>query len=128
IQNYRAMNNIRVTAGDVEAAGALIDTAIGAGANRVASLGFEVRDREPLRAEALRMAVQKAEAEARTIAEALRVTLGPPLEVRGGAEYQPMYRQEMVLMRSADATPIEAGAQTVSANVTIRYRLGGASR
>lgn len=129
IESYRATNNIRVTAGAVDAAGPLIDVATEAGANRVASLHFDVEDKEPLRAEALRDAVAKAEAEARTIAEALGVTLGAPLEVRGGAE-QPIFRGEMMLMgaRASDATPIEAGAQTVTANVTIRYRLGGPQR
>lgn len=128
IDGYTALNNIRVTVSDVDAVGRVVDAAIGAGANRVSGLSFEASDTEDARREALTRAVETARAEAATIAAALGRELGPPLEVRGGAQ-QPQPR-EAAMMRTAMAqarerdTPIEAGEQTVSASVTIKFALG----
>ncbi len=124
IAGYTAHNNVRVTTASVDGVGRLIDAAVSAGANRVGSLVFEASDTEPARLEALRMAVSRARAEAGAIAEAMGVVLGPPLEVRGGAQV-PVVGPFPALMRAEAVTPIEPGQQMVSASVTIRYRLGG---
>jgi len=128
IAGYTALNNVRARATDVSAAGRLIDAAIRAGANRVSSLAFEASDTGPARQEALTRAVRAASAQAETMARALGRSLGPPLEVRGGAE-QPYPRAGgEVMFRALEAaadTPIEAADLTVSASVTIRFALGG---
>jgi uncharacterized protein YggE len=130
IEGYRALNNIGVSAKEISAAGQLIDVAVGAGANRVASLRFTISDPGPARLQALRQAVAMAREEARTIADAMGVPLGPPLEVQGGSSLpriQELARTRME-MQAAVSTPIEAGLQTVSASVTIKYRLGSRDR
>ncbi|HUF74971.1 MAG TPA: SIMPL domain-containing protein [Longimicrobiales bacterium] len=127
IVGYVAYNNIRVTIDDVDQLGRLIDLAVGAGANRVASISFSASDTEAARAQALAEAVANARAQAQAIAASLGYALGPPLEVRGGAQRPPPIAFEA--MRSVQAqsapTPIEAGSQSVDANVTIRFALGG---
>jgi uncharacterized protein YggE len=124
IQGYTAVNNIRVRMNDVDAVGGLIDAGIGAGANRVAGLNFSASDTEGARHDALTQAVARARSEAEAIAAALGHELGVPLEVRGGAQL-PQSRGDIMLMRSeAAATPIEAGDQTVTASVTIKFALG----
>lgn len=128
IAGYRALNHIRVTVDDVDAVGELIDGAIGAGANRIASIQFEAIDTEPVRLEAVREAVQKARAEAAAIADALGVQLGGVLEVRGGAQaplpvYRNMARMEMAQVGAS--TPVEAGSQMVTAHVTVRFAVSG---
>lgn len=127
IDGYRAVNHVRATTPTVDAVGRLIDAAVGAGANRIASLSFEAVETEAARLEALRMAVEKARAEAHAIADALGVTLGPPMEVRGGAETPSPRPQayDMEMARASAPTPVEPGEQTVRASVTIKYRLGG---
>lgn len=128
ISGYRAHNNVTATVDDVDAVGRIIDAAVGAGANRIASLTFEARDTEAARAEALRMAVAEAREQARVMAEALGLPLGPPLEVNGGARQAPpppMAGVRFEMAQAAPTTPVEAGDQTVSASVTIKYRLGG---
>ena len=130
IEGYRAQNNISVTMKDVSAAGSLIDIAVDAGANRVASLRFQVSDPGPARLRALREAVAMAQEEARTIADAMGVPLGPPLEVQGGSNLprgQELARARMEFQSDA-STPIEAGLQMISASVTITYRLGSQDR
>lgn len=128
VDAYRTVNMVNVTADDVEMAGALVDAAVEAGANRVASLGFVASDTEEARLEALRMAVASARREAEVMAEALGEELGPPLEVQGGADRpsppRPLMRATTFESAQAAPTPVEAGEQTVSASVTIRYRLG----
>ena len=127
IVGYTAQNNIRVTLGDIEAVGRVMDAAIQAGANRVSSLAFEASDTEAARHDALTLAVARARREAETMAAALGRELGEPLEVRGGAELpSPQFRsaQPMMAMEAAD-TPIEAGDLTVTATVFIRFALGG---
>jgi uncharacterized protein YggE len=129
ITGYTAVNNVRVTLLDVAGVGRMIDLAIGAGANRVSSLAFDATDTEPARSDALTRAVREATMQAETMATALGRALGPPLEVRGGAQ-APTPRlpvegvQYRAAMEMAVETPIEPGAQTVHANVTIRFALG----
>lgn len=127
IVGYVAFNNIRVTISDVDAVGRLIDTAVAAGANRVASISFSSSDTEPARAQALAEAVANARAQAEVIAASLGYELGAPLEVRGGAQRPPpiMYDAMRTMQAQAVTTPIEAGSQSVDANVTVRFALGG---
>jgi len=129
IAGYTARNTVEVIVDDVDAVGRLVDTALAAGANRVAGMGFEIRDTEPHRQEALRRAVATARGEAEAMAEALGMRLGSPMTIQGGADFpQPrsMFRADMgMAMAAMEAvpTPVEAGLQRVSANVSIQYRL-----
>jgi uncharacterized protein YggE len=127
IVGYRASNNVRVTVDDVTAVGRLIDAGVTGGANRVTSLNFEARNTDAARAEALRRAVQNARSQAEAMAAAMGVPLGPALEVTGGADHfypPPMPYMRAMDMQAAPPTPIEAAEQSVSAQVTIKYRLG----
>ena len=83
-------------------------------------------DTEEARSQALAEAVASARAQARVIAEALGHELGQPLEVRGGAQRPVPMRAQSPMLMSAEAarTPIEAGDQSVTATVTIRFALG----
>jgi hypothetical protein len=127
IVGYVAYNNIRVTISDVDGVGRLIDVAVAAGANRVASISFSASDTEPARAQALAEAVRNARAQAVVIATSLGYELGAPLEIRGGAQRPTpiMFDAMRTVQAQAAPTPIEAGSQTVDANVTIRFALGG---
>jgi len=129
IAGYTARNTLQVIVDDVDAVGRIVDTGLEAGANRVAGLQFEIRDSEPHRMEALRRAVERARSEAEVMASALGMHLGLPKEVQGGAERPtppPMFMAQamrMEAMADAPTTPVEAGLQTVSASVSITYRL-----
>jgi hypothetical protein len=129
IVGYQAANNVRVTVDDVSAVGGLIDAGVNAGANRVTSLQFEARNTDAARAAALRQAVQNARSQAEAMAAAIGVLLGPALEVHGGAQApmpppMPYMRDLQMEVAMAAPTPIEATEQGVSAQVTIKYRLG----
>jgi len=125
IAGYAAYNNVRATIDAVDQVGRLIDVAIGAGANQVASISFVASDTDPARTQALAAAVRNARAQAEVIARELGFELGPPLEIRGGAE-RPVPVMFEAMRVQADVTPIEAGDQSVGANVTVRFALGRA--
>jgi len=127
IDGYTVRNHVRAIVPDPQMVGRIIDAAVNAGANRVASLSFEASNTEVARQEALRLAVERARAQAETIASAMGAVLAGPLEVRGGADvprpYMPYMRGEMMAMAPDVSTPIEAGSQSVHASVTIKYRI-----
>lgn len=125
IDGFRARNNVEATISAPDSVGVVIDAAIAAGANRVASLSFLASDTEEARLQALGNAVERARSEAEAIAEALGMSVGRALEVTGGAESPPEpfpMRLEALSLQSSP-TPVEPGSQTISANVTIRYAL-----
>ncbi|HEX6589672.1 MAG TPA: SIMPL domain-containing protein [Longimicrobiales bacterium] len=128
IIGYRVMNQVMVTVDGAARAGAVIDAALGAGANRVDGLGFQLRDTEAVRAEALREAMQKARAEAQLLAEAAGLTLGPPIEISTSYGYMPppppmpmMMARDMVGVAAAAPTPVQPGQVEIMANVNVVY-------
>jgi len=127
ITSYRAINMVQVTVEPVTKAGEIIDVALKAGANRVANLSFELKDPDAAHRDALRVAVQKAQAEAQVMAEAAGQRLGPPLQMTSGGYAIPRYARDMaadVMMAQAPPpTPVEPGLLTIMASVSITYRL-----
>src|SRR5271168_4981911 len=73
IIGYTAQNTVTVHTGELELVGALVDSAIAAGANRVNSLSFSVRDDTAARTEAIATATRDARAQAAALASALNV-------------------------------------------------------
>lgn len=130
IIGYRAMNMVRVEVDDISATGTIIDAALGAGANRVDGVSFELRNGDTAYNEALGNAIRKARAQADAAAQAAGQTLGQPLNIAVGGGYMPppapvMYR-EAVMAASADMrTPMQPGTLEVHASVTITYELTG---
>lgn len=123
---YRAANTVSVELADLSRVGPVVDAAIGAGANRIEGVSFELRDDAAARAAALAAAVDDARAKAETIARALGVGLGPVLEtVEGGVSVPPiraMERAEAMMMQDV-STPVSPGRIRVRASLTIRYRI-----
>lgn len=126
ISGYRVSNQVRVTLPGTDRAGEVLDAGITAGANRVVNLSFQATDTRDARLRALELAVEAAREEALAIATAMGLELGPALEIQGGASAESP-RPLAVAYRAAEgvapSTPIEAGGQTVSASVSITYRV-----
>jgi uncharacterized protein YggE len=127
IIGYRVMNQVMVTVDGAARAGAVIDAALGAGANRVDGLYFQLKDGDAVRAEALRDAMQKARAEAALLADAADLTLGAPIEISTSYGYMPppppmpMMMRDMAQAAPAPPTPVQPGAVEVQANVNSVY-------
>ncbi len=129
VVGYRASNVVSVRLSDLNKVGPVIDAATEAGANRVQGVDFRLENDQAARQEALKQAVEKAQGKARTIAAALGVELGPVQDAREGGVtiHTPQLGAPRMLAMEARApeTPVEAGEVTVSAQVTLRYRIGG---
>lgn len=125
IVGYQAVNQVTVPVADVSGVGRVIDAAVGAGANRVLGIRFELADREAAYHEALQRAVAQARREAEVAAEALGEVLGPPIRVStGGLSTPPGPAPELMAMARSMDTPVQPGELEVSASVHITYRLG----
>jgi uncharacterized protein YggE len=130
IAGYRALNRLQVTIDVLDRVGSALDAAIEAGANRAENLYFQLKDQSEARLEALRLATAKARREAEAVARAAGERLGVVQAIHTDS-YAPPPRPVEVYARAVamDAmkveTPVEAGNLSVTASVTIIYRLGG---
>jgi uncharacterized protein YggE len=128
---FRVENTLQVTADDLDRITDLIGAGMAAGANRISGLSFYADDTSAHEDRAYQLAVRDARRVATTVAKALGVKLGPPVEVRptlqGRRRAEVAMDQGMGLAMRAEAAgpPIEAGSTSITANVMIRYRIGG---
>ena len=125
IISYNAQNTVTVHTGALDLVGALIDSAIAAGANRVNSLSFSVKDNTKARTEAIAIATRDAHAQADALASALGVKLGKVLKASTVSEVRPIpVRMGRAMAMSANvATPVEPGEVTVPATVSLTFEI-----
>ena len=125
IIGYNAQNTVTVHTGALDLVGALIDSAIAAGANRVNSLNFSVKDDTKARTEAIAIATRDARAQAEALASALDVKLGKVLKATTVSEARPIpIRMGRAMAMSASvATPVEPGELTVPATVSLTFEI-----
>jgi uncharacterized protein YggE len=123
---YRADNTVTVRVEDLTLLGAVIDDGLRAGANQLQGVTFGLIDDLPAREIALAEAISEARRKAQAMAEALDVRLEAVILVNeGGLSIQrPMMEGRMMAMQEGAPTPVSAGEVTVSASVSIRYRIG----
>ncbi len=119
IVGYQASNSVQVTAA-LGSSGALVDAAVGAGANNVDGPNLDTADKSSLYGEALKKAIADAKLKAQAIADGAGLTLGTLVKVEEGgstAPPVPMFAAE----KAAASVPIEAGTQQIQASVTVTY-------
>jgi hypothetical protein len=112
---------------DLSLVGPTIDSAMEAGANQLQGVNFALRDDFSARQEALKEAVEEASQKAKTISEALELKLVEVIEVNEGSVSIRVPPQRFEAARAqvqAASAPVSPGQLTVSASVTIRYRIG----
>lgn len=126
VTRYRAFNNVTITLADVAKAASIIDGAVAAGANNMASVTYSVKDDSAAQVQAVREAVKAARPRAEAIAAMLGVTIKDVLlvEEQGGGS-GPMtaaggYGGGMGAASSA-ATPLNPGDISVGASVRVTY-------
>ncbi|MFB6354142.1 MAG: SIMPL domain-containing protein [Halobacteriales archaeon] len=119
---YRAVHALTVEA-KPDDAGAVIDTAVTAGAVRVDGVRFTLTDetRQSAREQALAAAMGNAAADAGAIAAAADLTLDGVRSVATGAPVFVPYDGRAVAEDAAGQTTIESGPVTVTATVQVVY-------
>jgi uncharacterized protein len=118
---YTATNIVEVTSTDLANIGKVIDAATQAGASTVQSLQFTLKDDQPARGQALKLATQQAKAHADAIAAGVGGRTGAVLagEEGGSVNITPVG----VVAAAAPTTPIQPGPVSVRANVTLEVEL-----
>lgn len=121
VTGYRCNNTVTVRLKSVSATGSVIDAAINAGATNVGGINFGLQDPEPVKNEALALAVANARTKAEVMAKAAGVTISGIYKISDG--YASVDRMEVspYLLKDAAATPIESGTVTVRASVRIDF-------
>ena len=122
ITGYTVSNTVTVRVRDLARLGALLDKAIGAGANNVGGVDFQVSRQSELLDRARQQAVEDARRKAALYATAAGARLGSILtlsEQTGYAPPRPMYRLEA----SAAPVPVEAGQTQLNLQVSATFRL-----
>lgn len=123
ITGYRASNLVTVTVDEVDSAGKVLDTAVGAGANTAGNVRFSLKDSTTLRNQALTAAVADATAKADVLAKAIGITRPGIVSVSEGgvSAVSPEAAKGLGAADAGVGVPVEPGLVTVTAQVTVRF-------
>lgn len=126
LAGYEARNLVTIRSRTIDRFGELVDALVGAGANQIENLAFDVEERERILDQARRSAVADARRKAELLAAAAGAKLGPVMSIDEDAGYsepaQP-YARNMKAMDAAASTPIAKGELELRARVTVRWGL-----
>lgn len=118
-RGYTVRNILEIRADDVSAVGAVIDAAVGAGANAVDLISFEASNPEYYYQRALDLAVADAVEKAKSVSDSLGIPIEtvPVSITENSAAPRPM----QTFQREFAATPVVPGNITVEASVTAEF-------
>ncbi len=118
IEGYVAVSSVSARIRELARAGAVVDAAVGAGANQVSGPMLTRSDTDQLYRTALRNAYADARVKAQALADAAGVTLGAATAVvEGGGGAIPFAAGD----RASEAAVVEPGTQEVQASVTVTF-------
>ena len=120
LTGFQASNEVTVKIRDIGKLPAVVDHAIGAGANEMSGIEFVLSDRSKLLDEARGEAIADAHRKAEIYARAAGAKVGHVASIsESGAMHEP------VAMRAlrAGAAPVAPGEQTLRVHVTVSYEL-----
>ncbi|WP_137284004.1 SIMPL domain-containing protein [Halorussus salinisoli] len=122
---FQGVHAFEITLSNVSRAGAVVDTAVANGADRVDNIELTLSEerRRQIRAEALRDAMENARTNADVIAESANLTIaGVHSAATGDQSFRPVRAEALTADAEGKAgTSIESGPVTVSAQVSVTY-------
>jgi len=119
ITGYTATNIVRITIDDLDLVGKAIDAATQAGANRIQSLRFTLKDERNVQAQALREAAANARRKADALAAALNLNIIRVLSVVESSPADFPVRDVAFARAESTQTPILPGSIEVRATVSL---------
>ncbi|HET9176170.1 MAG TPA: SIMPL domain-containing protein, partial [Pseudolabrys sp.] len=121
LTGFQATNQVTVRIRDIDSLPAVLDRAIGAGANEMSGIEFVVSEQSKLLDQARDDAIADARRKAELYAKAAGAKLGGVVSIseEGPAPPQPRPMQAM----RAGAVPVAPGEQTLRAIVSVSYEL-----
>jgi len=122
---YTVDNTVYVTVRDISKLGTLLNTAVGAGANNINSITFDVADKTAAQAQARQKAMDNAAALAGELAQTAKVSLGAIQTITyADNTYSPYYGMGGGGASAPNASvPIQAGQMQVSVSVSVSYAI-----
>jgi len=124
ISGYYASNSVQALVRRIAGAGAVVDAAVGAGANQSSGPSFDQSRRDAVYRSALRAAVADARTKAEALAAESNASLGRVTQIVEGFAGEPVPMYDRAVAQSAKAeTPVEPGTQEVQATVTVTFEL-----
>lgn len=124
VVGFRASNRVTVKIRDVTKVAGVIDALVGAGANDIGNISFEVTQASKLLDDARVQAVADARRKAEIYAKATGVTLGAPLSVsEGGAAPVPLFKARMATAPMAGQAAVAPGEETLSVTVNVSWAI-----
>ena len=125
LRGFRTVNQIKLTSSVPSSAGELLDAAMGAGANRVVEVKFDVKDLTPACEGLIKTAAGRAASQAKAASNAFGAVLGEVKSIVPSCarEMEGPVRLYAAEMKAA-STPIEPGAVRLRADVEAVYILG----
>ncbi|MEJ7746281.1 MAG: SIMPL domain-containing protein [Luteimonas sp.] len=127
ITGYQATNTVNMKVRDIGKLGKVLDTLVAQGANQVNGPSFEVDKPDEAYDEARLLALKKAEARARTYADAMGLRVRRIVSISEGAGFQPpmpMMRMQAMDATASKETSVSPGETTLSANLDVVFELG----
>jgi uncharacterized protein YggE len=118
IVGYTATNEVSAVVRDLGRLGAVIDAAVGAGANTVSGPSLTREDTAALHRDALQAAFAEAKERATALAQAAKATLGAVQSISEASVPGPLPADRL---QAVSATPIEPGTQQIQATVTVEF-------
>ena len=131
IIGYSLTQSLDVKVRDLTKTDQVIDVATTSGANQVGSLYFDIDDMAPVKAEARKLAFDKAKEKAQQMAGAAGVSLGRVVTFSEGftggypmVQYATNYASRDMMVSAESAAPaIESGSKDVTVNVSVTYEI-----
>lgn len=123
LTGYIASNTVQVTIANLTLVGTVIDTGTQAGANNVQGLSFSLKDPEPVRLQALRLAAAKARTHADAMVGGAGLHLGNVISMIEGVASTPIMYQSLGAVTAAVPTPINPGSVNITATVTMELEI-----
>jgi uncharacterized protein YggE len=124
ITGYRVSNQVRVTVRKLEDLGKILDAAVGAGANSIFGISFNVADPTSYQQQARAAAVKDAQTKAAQLAQAGGITLGKIVSIDETQVSTPYPRAAAApLALSSSAVPVETGQLEVDVSVQVRFAI-----
>lgn len=127
IVGYEVSQTVTIKVRDLEKVNALVDGLAGASITEMQGPNFAIDDEDALKAEARKLAIEKARAKAEVLASDLGVSLIRIVSFSEGGNY-PMYYDRGISLQSAKAesapTPeLPKGENKITSNVTVTYEI-----
>lgn len=123
VVGFRASNRVTVKIRDVTKVAGIIDALVGAGANDIGNISFEVTQASKLLDDAREQAVADARRKAEIYAKATGVTLGAPLSVTEGGAPVPLFKARMATAPMAATAAVAPGGETLSVTVNVSWAI-----